>query len=346
MTDDAHQHRTSTARQDSVLGRFTRARIGRVPLAGVVGAVAVVALLCAAYALGTPPSPETPSAPAYDGKVVPGAVPAASAAPAELEGESFARSANDGSGSTVTLDQPDLPVETTQIVKTGSMALEVADLDRALSQAQSTIVGMGGYVASLSRSGNPDSAVATVTYRLPVTKWDDALSAMRGLAGKLVSEQTDSTDVTAQVIDLDARLDNLKTTEAALQAIMARATEIKDVLAVEQQLSDVQGQIEQLTAQRNHLKDRAAMSTLSVTFMIPSPTVTTQAASGWDLGAQVDEAVAALVHIGQGLATIAVWAVIVGVPIVLGLVAVLVLLWIVRRVFGRSGRAPESPAEA
>jgi len=42
------------------------------------------------------------------------------------------------------------------------------------------------------------------------------------------------------------------------------------------------------------------MSTLTVSFSTPGQTDTTQAAQGWDLGAQIDQAVATLVHIGQG----------------------------------------------
>jgi len=56
------------------------------------------------------------------------------------------------------------------------------------------------------------------------------------------------------------------------------------------------------------------MSTVTVTFTLPNETVTTQTTQGWQLGGQIDQAVAQLVRIGQGLVTIVVWAVIVGLP--------------------------------
>jgi len=99
---------------------------------------------------------------------------------------------------------------------------------------------------------------------VPVAKWDDALTALRKIGSKVVSEQTSANDVTSQVIDLNARIDNLKTTETALQSIMARASAVPDVIAVENQLSDTQGQIEELTAQRDNLSNQAAMSTLTL----------------------------------------------------------------------------------
>ena len=183
--------------------------------------------------------------------------------------------------------------DSSQIVKTGQLTLQVSNLDSAVAQAQTKIAAIGGYVASSNRSGAGDDASASVTYRLPVAHWDDALADLGKLAGKVISEETNASDVTSQVIDLDARLNNLKATESAFQAIMARASAIPDVLAVEQQLSATQGQIEQLTAQRNHLGDQAAMSTVAVTFVLPTATVTTQTAQDWQLGGQIDQAVGA-----------------------------------------------------
>jgi Domain of unknown function (DUF4349) len=232
-----------------------------------------------------------------------------------------------------------------QIVKTGQITLEVADLDKALDSAQKQVAGLGGTVSQSSRSGTGPGASATVTYQVPVARWNEAVTDLEKVGAKILSEQTSTDDVTRQVVDLDARLSNLKSTEAALQTIMARASAIPDVIAVEQNLSDTQGQIEELTAQRQNLANQAAMSTLAVTYQLPSETVVVQATNGWDLGAQIDQAGAALVRIGQGLATIAVWAVVVGLPLVAGLLVMLALLWIARRA-RRGGRRQAAQPQA
>jgi hypothetical protein len=312
---------------------------------------AVAAVIVGAYVVGAPGG-STPSADAHrmafvaadqaafgtGGVPIDATVPmpAATAAPAMPV---------DGTGKSIglgtTSSSQDLlaaPLDTTQIVKTGQLALEVADLDKAVTQGQAAINGIGGYVNSSNRSGTDDSAIASVTYRLPVARWDDALASLRKLGSKTLSEQTDTTDVTSQVIDLQARLDNLKVTETALQAIMAKAVAIPDVIAVETQLSQTEGEIEQLTAQRNHLSDQAAMSTLTVTFQLPGKTVTTQATQDWTLGSQVDEAAAALVRIGQGLATIVVWILVVVLPVGLGALVLLAILALTRRILGRGRR--------
>jgi len=324
----------------------------------IVIVVAVLAVLGAGYLIGAPatgaqsasansPADQSMRGPAALQPANPGASYGASLPETKTAQAGTGIGAPDGSAA----GQIDLAatLDANLIVKTGQLTLEVASLDSAVSQAQSKIAGTGGYVASSTRSGSEGNASATVTYRLPVARWDEALGDLRKLASKVVSEQTDSSDVTSQAIDLDARLGNLKTTESALQAIMAKASAIPDVLAVEQQLSSTQGEIEQLTAQRNHLGDQAAMSTVSVTFMLPSATVTTQTAQDWQLGGQVDQAVAQLVRIGQGLVTIAVWAVIVGLPVVFALLVLFLASRLTRRFLGRGrprGATPTAPGQA
>jgi hypothetical protein len=330
--------------------------LGRRALVSTFALAAVAAVIAGAYVLGSPAgSAATLDAQRlsavtanqdYSGNgVVPFAAASAAAAPALAAGDVGMTTDQNPAAEPTPQDQLLASLDASLIVKTGQLSLEVTDLDKALTQAQSAIAAVGGSVSSSNRSGTGDYAAASVTYRVPAGRWDDALDALRKIGSKTLTEQTDASDVSSQVVDLQARLDNLKTTESALQAIMARAVAIPDVIAVESQLSQTQGQIEQLTAQRDHLKDQAAMSTLTVSFQLPAKTVTSQATQDWTLGSQVDEAAAALVRIGQGLATMGVWALVVVLPIGFGLLILLALFALARRILGRGrNRSAATPA--
>ena len=104
----------------------------------------------------------------------------------------------------------------------------------------------------------------------------------------------------------------------------------------------MRGQIEQLVAERDHLKDQAAYGTMTVGWTIPLVAVT-QAQQGWDPAKIVDEAVAQLVQLGQGLFSIAIWFAIVGLPLlIVGLILLGIALVVARRLgFGR--RPPAEP---
>jgi preprotein translocase subunit SecG len=205
------------------------------------------------------------------------------------------------------------------IIKTGEITLQVDDIDAALNTATRAIDRLGGYASGSTRSGTADEASASITFRIPVAAWDSALIALRDLGGTVLDEQVESEDVTAEVVDIEARVRNLKVTEAAFQSIMTSASAIKDVLTVQEELTTVRGEIEQLQSQATRIRDQAGLSTLSLNFRTtPAPVVAVQE-DQFDPGAEADAATAHLIGIGQALAKVGIWLGIVWMPILIAL---------------------------
>ena len=267
----------------------------------------------------------------------PAAMPSAAAAAAQ---DGSFRAANGGAtGTAGSTGVAALDTGGPLIVRTGQLDLQVADLEGAIRAAEAAVTAVGGYVSGSQRSGDADKASASVTFRVPAARWTETLDALRKLGTKVLSEQTSSQEVTAQVVDLGARLANLRVTETALQGIMDKATKIPDVLAVQEQLTGVRQQIEELTAQQQTLQDQAALASLTVNFTPPPAVAVTQVREGWDPARQIDQAAAALVGLGQGLANAGIWLVIVWVPILfaVGLIALIAVV-VLRRI--RRGALP------
>jgi Domain of unknown function (DUF4349) len=290
-----------------------------------LGAAAVILALAAC-------SGSAAAAPDQAANVAAAGSTAAPAAALGSNSDNTTGGATTGPTDPIALSAPD-----TFIVRTGSISIEVPKIEPALLQARTAIAGLGGYVSDSDQSNQGDQQMASVTYRIPVARWQDALDAIQAIATKVDAAKSNAVEVTGQVLDLGARIDNLQTTEAALQAIMARATKITDVLQVESQLSDVQGQIEELSTQQAHLKDQASLATLTVEFALPPTPETIQTSRGWDPGAQLDQASSALLGIGQALASAGIWFVVVGLPIGFVLLILLGLAIFIGRRMRRSG---------
>jgi hypothetical protein len=231
-------------------------------------------------------------------------------------------------------------VDDAKIVRTGSIELQVKDVTSALTTARDGIRTMGGYIGASETTTVDDHPIATVTYRIPVARWEDALDLLHHLSGqttKILDEKTQAVEVTGAVIDLQARIKNLQASEASLQAIAGRAAKISDVLEVQAQLTTVRGQIEELTAQLKDLNDRSSYATLTASFAVPVVAVQV-AQENWEPDKVVDQATASLVDILQSLTTAGIWFAIVWLPILVGLgVIVAVALFVLRRlgVIGR-----------
>lgn len=311
----------------------------------VLLAAAITAIVLAACASASSPAAQAPNGD-DPGRLQVQASAAASAAPAPggpLDGSNGSGTGN-GGGS----PQDPLP-DVNLIVRTGSMTVEVPSIDPALLRARTAIAGLGGYISASDQANDGDRTIASVTYRFPSGRWEDAQTAIRELATKVVSAKTGSSEVTSQVVDLAARISNLRSTETALQAIMAKATKIPDILEVQNQLTAVQGQIEQLSAQEANLRNQASLATLTVLFQTPAVAVVNTVSSGWNPGADLDHAAGQMLSVVQGLASGGIWLAVVGVPLFVGtFLILLVLLFLGRRLarrlapwFGRYAAPPE-----
>lgn len=240
----------------------------------------------------------------------------------------------------ITSDGVGAVVDDAKIIRTGTIELEVTDVPTALVTARNGIRAMGGYVGASQTEMRGDQPFASITYRIPANRWEDALDLLHKLNGqttKIVTEHTEAVEVTGQVVDLEARIRNLRASEAALQKIAAGATKISDVLEVQNQLTNVRGQIEQLTAALSDLNDRAGYATLTASFTVPVVAVKV-ATKEWEPAVVVDQASASLVKILQSVTTAGIWFAIVWLPIllVMGLL-VAVAVWTGRRL-GLIGR--------
>jgi len=111
------------------------------------------------------------------------------------------------------------------IIKTGTLTLQVDDIVAAVTAATQRIDALNGYVSGSEKTGAGDEARATIAFRVPAARWDEALSAIRGLPGEIVEERSATEDVTSQVVDLGARIRNLQGTEQARQAIIQNIRE-------------------------------------------------------------------------------------------------------------------------
>lgn len=234
-----------------------------------------------------------------------------------------------GGNTSSNVDAPALVADTLKIVYTGSLDLVVADLQPALAQAKTAVMAAGGYIGASQESNDGTRPTAVITYRIPASRWEDVIGSLRGLATKVVGEKTQATEVGGQIVDLEARIANLRASETALQAIAQNTAKVTDLLAVQQQLSDVRGQIEQLDAQRAQLVDQVAYGTLVTTFGLQVEAVQVTA-KGWNPGSDVDAAAATLIGAGQSLASMGIWFGIVGLPALIVLAVILVigrLLW-------------------
>ena len=175
-----------------------------------------------------------------------------------------------------------------KIIRTGELRFEVKDLDVARAAILDQVGASSGYVEGDDRSDWGNALAMTLRVRIPAGKFDAFVTSLEGL-GDLQSQSINAQDVTAQWVDVEARLNAKKEVETRYLEIMKQAKTVTEVLEVERELGNVRAEIESMEAQMKTLHDQVAMSTLSITCTKPqarsdsyTPHVAVALKEGWN----------------------------------------------------------------
>jgi Domain of unknown function (DUF4349) len=158
-----------------------------------------------------------------------------------------------------------------RIVRTANVDLEVGKgtLDETIDKATGVVTrAEGTYVGSSTSLPGDGPATGQVTFRVPVDAYEAVLRELKGL-GTYRGEQSSTEDVTTRYIDLRGQLTAWRAQERVYLRLLGRARSIGDVIAVQNQLQQVQSNIERLQGQVNHLEDQSSFSTIVLNLSEP-----------------------------------------------------------------------------
>jgi hypothetical protein len=233
-----------------------------------------------------------------------------------------------------------------KIVKNADMRLLVEDTDTAIDRMTQVVGDLGGYIISSRVWYQPyydgeNYKYATISMGVPVDQFEKALTRLRGLSIQVLDETASGEDVTDQYVDLQSQLTNLEATRERIKTFLDQATTVDEALRVNQELSEIERQIEEIKGRMNYLSDRSAYSTITVNFeprlpdIVPTPTPTsipTATPTPWSPGDAFDHSIKSVTTAYQGIVEFLIWFFIVLVPI---LAPFAFIAWIIWRVLRR-----------
>jgi len=157
------------------------------------------------------------------------------------------------------------PAPNTMIARTAELTLTTNEFDKSRLAIEEILKRHNGYLGQLNVNATTGSGrTLDATLKIPADQRDQAIAEIKKL-GRVESESQTGEEVMAQYMDLEARLSNARNTEQRLTDILRQRTgKLSDVLAVEESISRVRGEIEQMEAERKTLTKRVEFLTLQV----------------------------------------------------------------------------------
>jgi hypothetical protein len=182
--------------------------------------------------------------------------------------------------------QTPVPVQGTMVIKQASMTLNVpsGSFDDKLAAVRTLVEMQQGFISGTDAQTNPDVSdrirSGVVTFMVPSDRFDDTIDQLSKL-GKVQTERISGQDVSAQYVDLQARLANAEAQRDAMLALLTKAQSVQDIIAIQTQLGQITQQIEELKGQIQYLDHNTAFSTISVQIIEAGAPAAVQPQDSW-----------------------------------------------------------------
>jgi hypothetical protein len=150
---------------------------------------------------------------------------------------------------------PAISNEQRQIIYTAGLQVSVYDLDAAMLIAEELPERWGGWIEARYDY--------QITLRLPAARLFEAITELSEL-GTVLSKSLQADDVTAEYVDLAARIHVLEQIVARLEALLKRAESVEQALEIRVELDRARIDLESARAQMRQMSESIDFSTLTL----------------------------------------------------------------------------------
>ncbi|WP_434632202.1 DUF4349 domain-containing protein [Thermoanaerobacterium thermosaccharolyticum] len=158
-----------------------------------------------------------------------------------------------------------------KITKDATISIETDNADECYNKILNISKQYNGYIESSSESSTSDKKkTINVVLKIPSNGFEDVIASIKSL-GDVKTIRISSNDITEQYYDVESRIKNLEIQEERLQELLKKASNISDILQVEDKLNEVMTQIDSYKNQIKIWDNMTSMSTINLTFVSTKP---------------------------------------------------------------------------
>jgi hypothetical protein len=202
-----------------------------------------------------------------------------------------------------------------RLIKTLNVGIAVKDTRQTANDLQAWIGATDPLASSIGTTYNQVSDGVyniTLNFSVQYTKYPKIYQYLSNYAAKdgghLTSLNESIQDVTNDYVDTQARIKNDQNELLRLRDLMKTSGSLNDVLALEQRISAVEGDIESTQAHLNQLDNQTTMYTVNITIQpLSSAVPPIQPSNGWNVGQTLRDAFSASLAFAQNLFSFIIW---------------------------------------
>ncbi len=158
------------------------------------------------------------------------------------------------------------PVHERKVIKNANLTLSVDDYDSTVKAIADKTLALDGYIVneSVQAIDGRGTKRGSLQIRIPQARFENFLAGVDTL-GRVRHRGIFTDDVTEEYVDVESRLQAMRTKEERLLAILTKSGNLSDVLAVENELAKTRADLESLQGRLRYLNNRTDFSTFNIT---------------------------------------------------------------------------------
>jgi Domain of unknown function (DUF4349) len=161
-----------------------------------------------------------------------------------------------------------VPIQTSidkkKIIKNGNISIKSTDNYASKSKLDDLLKKYNGYYDSEGLDNNEKTISYHLRIRVKASVFEQFLKELENGEDEIVSKSITANDVTEEYIDIETRLENKREFMKRYRELLSKASSVKDVLAIQENIRVLQEEIESQEGRLKYLNDQVSYSSLYI----------------------------------------------------------------------------------
>ncbi len=153
-----------------------------------------------------------------------------------------------------------------KLIKNGTISFESDDLESTSVLISEAVKKYNAHVSKENEYKSSHRIARNVTLRIPANNFDKLLADISKGVEYFDEKTINVNDVTAEFLDISARLKTKKELETRYIELLSKANKVSEILEIEREIGNLRSDIESIEGRLKYLNDQVGYSTLNISF--------------------------------------------------------------------------------
>lgn len=153
-------------------------------------------------------------------------------------------------------------VKKKKIIKDGNISVKTNNIEESKKNIDGLLQKLSAYYENEDMQNNDRSVSYDLKIRVPAYNFEKLIAGIENGKDEVKSKSIQARDVTEEYVDTETRLANKREYLKRYKELLSRASTVKDIIAIEENIRTLQEEIESKEGRLRYLSDQVAYSTL------------------------------------------------------------------------------------